>query len=68
MADLNKELTEYLISNKNEKQYKINVPSIGISKPNIGKWLGRSSEDKQESGWLEEASKDYCPSMVSFYL
>jgi hypothetical protein len=64
MADLNKELSEYLLSNKNEKQYKITLPSVGISKPNLGKWFGRNSdEDRQESGWMKD--KDYCVSMVS---
>lgn len=64
MADLNKELSEYLLSNKNEKQYKITLPTI--SKANIGKWLGKSSEEEgKESGWLNETKRDCCPSMVS---
>lgn len=66
MADLNKELNEYLLSNKNEKQYKLTIPSVAIPKPNIGKWLGRNSEENgQEPGWLKETQKDCCPSMVS---
>ncbi|XP_058808889.1 uncharacterized protein LOC131674309 [Phymastichus coffea] len=65
MADLNKELNEYLLSNKNEKQYKITLPTVGIPKPNIGKWLGRSSEEnRDESTWLNETKRDCCPSMT----
>ena len=65
MADLNKELSEYLLSNKNEKQYKITLPTVGLPKPNIGKWFGRNTEeDEEESGWLRETQKDCCPSMV----
>ncbi|XP_001606400.1 vesicle transport protein SFT2C [Nasonia vitripennis] len=65
MADLNKELSEYLLSSKNEKQYKIQLPSVTIPKPDLGKWLGRNSEeDRQESGWLKETQKDCCPSMT----
>ncbi|XP_014210958.1 vesicle transport protein SFT2C isoform X2 [Copidosoma floridanum] len=62
MADLNKELNEYLLSSKNEKQYKL--PSVSIPKPNIGKWLGRSTEEKQESGWLRETQRECCPTMT----
>lgn len=62
MADLNRELNEYLLSSKNEKQYKLNIPSI--PKPNIGKWLGRDSEDtREESGWFR--SQNECCAMVS---
>ncbi|XP_011506053.1 PREDICTED: protein transport protein SFT2 [Ceratosolen solmsi marchali] len=65
MADLNKELNEYLLSNKNEKQYKIAMPSVGIPKLGLGKWFGRSlEEDREESGWLKDASKECCPSMT----
>ncbi|XP_031841034.1 uncharacterized protein LOC116430694 [Nomia melanderi] len=65
MADLNKELNEYLLSNKNEKQYKITVPSVTLPKTNIGKWFGRSGdEDKEETGWIQGAQKECCPSMT----
>ena len=45
MANLNKELNEYLLSNKSEKQFKISLPSVTIPKPQLGKWLGQSSEE-----------------------
>ncbi|XP_011313183.1 vesicle transport protein SFT2C [Fopius arisanus] len=64
MADLNKELSEYLLSYKNEKHYKFHIPSVSIPKPPIGKWLGRSSEEDQSNGgWTQ---KEYCPSMTRF--
>ncbi|XP_068970479.1 uncharacterized protein [Bombus flavifrons] len=64
MADLNKELNEYLLSSKNEKQFKITVPSVTIPKANIGKWFGRSEDDKQEAGWIQGTQKECCPSMT----
>ncbi|KAL2745702.1 protein transport protein SFT2 [Vespula maculifrons] len=65
MADLNKELNEYLLSNKNEKQFKISVPSVTLPKPNIGKWLGRNADEtKEETGWIQGTQKECCPSMT----
>ncbi|KAJ8681014.1 hypothetical protein QAD02_016801 [Eretmocerus hayati] len=65
MADLNKELSEYLLSNKNEKQYKIPLPKVSIYKPTaVRKWLGEDPEGEGETGWLEGARKDCCPSMT----
>ncbi|XP_076282718.1 uncharacterized protein LOC143210077 [Lasioglossum baleicum] len=64
MAELNKELNEYLLSNKNEKQYKITVPSVTLPKTNIGKWFGRNGdEEAEEAGWMQGAQKECCPSM-----
>ena len=65
MADLNKELNEYLLSSKNEKQFKITVPSVAIPTANIGKWFGRSgNEDKEDVGWIQGAQKECCPTMT----
>ncbi|XP_063973074.1 vesicle transport protein SFT2C [Diachasmimorpha longicaudata] len=67
MADLNKELSEYLLSNKNEKQYKLTIPSVTIPKSSISRWLGRSSDQEgQDAGWIQNAQKDCCPSMTRF--
>ncbi|KAL7307742.1 protein transport protein SFT2 [Trichogramma pretiosum] len=60
MADLNKELNEYLLSSKNEKQYKINMPAMSLSKPNIGKWFGRSSDEERQESGIFRAQKDCC--------
>lgn len=68
MADLNKELNEYLLSSKNEKQFKITVPAVTIPKTNIGKWFGKGEEDKEEIGWIQGAQKECCPSMVRIYI
>ncbi|KAL2737765.1 protein transport protein SFT2 [Vespula squamosa] len=65
MADLNKELNEYLLSNKNEKQFKISVPSVTLPNPNIGKWLGRNTDGtKEETGWIQGTQRECCPSMT----
>ncbi|XP_017767042.1 PREDICTED: protein transport protein SFT2 [Eufriesea mexicana] len=64
MADLNKELNEYLLSSKNEKQFKITVPLVTIPKTNIKKWFGKSEENKEEIGWMQGAQKECCPSMT----
>ncbi|XP_014475261.1 PREDICTED: protein transport protein SFT2 [Dinoponera quadriceps] len=65
MADLNKELNEYLLSNKNEKQYKITIPTVAISRANFGKWFGKSDdESKEDAGWIRGAQKECCPSMT----
>lgn len=64
MADLNKELNEYLLSSKNEKQFKISVPSVTLPKPNIGKWFGKGEEDRKETGWIQGAQRECCPSMT----
>lgn len=67
MADLNKELNEYLLSNKNEKQYKISIPSVSLPKPSFKKWLGNSNNEEaiENSGCFEKIEKKCCPSLVS---
>ncbi|XP_011168632.1 vesicle transport protein SFT2C [Solenopsis invicta] len=65
MADLNKELNEYLLSSKNEKQYKITVPSVAISKANFGKWFGKSTNEVEEdAGWIQRSQRECCPAMT----
>jgi len=65
MADLNKELNEYLLSSKNEKQYKIAIPSVAISKANFGKWFGKSTDEREENaGWVQKSQRECCPAMV----
>ncbi|KAK0179531.1 hypothetical protein PV327_005275 [Microctonus hyperodae] len=68
MADLNKELSEYLLSNKNDKQYKLSIPSVTIPKSPLGKWFGKSTESTTEEsrGWLDETQKNCCPTMTRF--
>jgi len=65
MADLNKELNEYLLSSKNEKQYKVAIPSVTISKTNFGKWFGKNTNEAEEdAGWIQRSQRECCPSMV----
>ncbi|KAL6264780.1 hypothetical protein P5V15_004877 [Pogonomyrmex californicus] len=65
MADLNKELNEYLLSNKNEKQYKITIPSVTISKTKFGKWFRRDTDEMMEdAGWIQRSQRECCPTMT----
>ena len=65
MADLNKELNEYLLSSKNEKQFKITVPSVTLPSTSIGKWLGRTGDEgREDPGWLQGTQRECCPSMT----
>lgn len=65
MADLNKELNEYLLSSKNEKQYKITIPSVAIPKANLGRWFGKdTNETKEDAGWIQRTQRDCCPAMT----
>lgn len=69
MADLNKELNEYLLSSKNEKQYKITIPSVAIPKANLGRWFGKGTDEtKEDAGWIQRSQRDCCPTMVVHFL
>lgn len=65
MTDLNKELNEYL--NKNEKQFKIDVPLMPIPKPNLfgRKWFGQDLDEvKEDAGWFQRMQGNCCPNLV----
>jgi hypothetical protein len=65
MADLKKDLDEYLSRNGNKSQLKITIPTL-LSKPDVGKWFTQSANNGDTStGWLPEAQKDCCPSLVN---
>lgn len=65
MADLNKELNEYLLNNKNEKQYKIAIPSVTLPKANFRKWFGKDAEEtREDAGWIQRSQRECCPAMV----
>lgn len=65
MADLNKELNEYLLNNKNEKQYKIAIPSVALPKANFRKWFGKDAEEtREDAGWIQRSQRECCPAMV----
>jgi len=64
MADLKKDLDDYL-SRNDKSQLKITMPAL-LSKPDVGKWFTNSaSNDDTSTGWLSEAQKDCCPSLVT---
>jgi hypothetical protein len=63
MADLKKDLDDYL-SRNDKHQSKITMPAL-LSKSDVGKWFSRSaSNEDTPTGWLSEAQKDCCPSLV----
>lgn len=65
MADLNKELNEYLLSNKNEKQHIVSIPSVTLPMPNIGKWFGRNTDEtKEETEPIQGIKRECCPTLV----
>ncbi|EFN67428.1 Vesicle transport protein SFT2C [Camponotus floridanus] len=65
MADLNKELNEYLLNNKNEKQYKIAIPSVALPKANFRKWFGNDVEEtREDTGWIQRSQRECCPAMT----
>ena len=67
MADLKKDLDDYL-SRNDKSQLKITMPAL-LSKPDVGKWFTKSaSNDDTSTGWLSEAQKDCCPSLVKWTL
>ncbi|EZA60726.1 hypothetical protein DMN91_002142 [Ooceraea biroi] len=65
MADLSKELNEYLLSNKNEKQYKVTIPSVAIPKANFGAWFKKGTDETMEdAGWIQRSQRACCPAMT----
>jgi hypothetical protein len=65
MADLKKDLDNYLSRNDNKSQLKITMPAL-LSKPDVGKWFTKSLSNEDTSAtWLSEAQKDCCPSLVT---
>jgi hypothetical protein len=65
MADLKKDLDNYLSRNDNKSQLKITMPAL-LSKPDVGKWFTKSASNEDTSAaWLSEAQKDCCPSLVT---
>ncbi|XP_043464238.1 protein transport protein SFT2 [Leptopilina heterotoma] len=59
MSNLNQELNEYLLNNKNEKQFKISIPSVKIPKPQLGKWFRKEVEE-------ESVKTACCPTLTRF--
>lgn len=63
MADLKKDLDQYLLLQSDQKKsFKIQMPSVsGIRKPDISNWFSRNDSQNRE----ETSRWNCCPSMVS---
>lgn len=65
MADLKKDLDEYLLLQSDQKKnFKLTMPAIPLQKPNISNWFRREEPPEDES-WYQETRKQCCPSLVS---
>ncbi|XP_067003236.1 uncharacterized protein [Anabrus simplex] len=63
MADLKKDLDEYL-SRNDKPQAKINIPTL-FTAPTVGKWFTKSpSNEETSNGWFSDTQMDCCPSMT----
>lgn len=63
MADLKKDLDQYLLLQSDQKKsFKIQMPSVsGIRKPDVSNWFNRDATQNRE----EPSRWNCCPSMVS---
>ncbi|XP_022908771.1 uncharacterized protein [Onthophagus taurus] len=63
MADLKKDLDEYLLlQNDQKKSFKLQLPLI--QKPNFSAWFKK--EEADDGSWFQETKKDCCPSLSRF--
>ncbi|XP_066137737.1 uncharacterized protein [Euwallacea fornicatus] len=66
MADLKKDLDEYLLLQSDQKKnFKLTIPAIPLQKPNVTGWFKREQPQDNES-WFQETRKEYCPSLSRF--
>ncbi|XP_034246735.1 protein transport protein SFT2 [Thrips palmi] len=65
MADLKKDLDDYLSRNSEKSQPKHSNLSLSFALPEFGKWTKKQNAAPEESsyGWFQETQKDCCPSM-----
>lgn len=65
MVDLKKDLDEYLLLQSDQKKnFKLSMPTVPLTKPNISGWFKRGQPQEDES-WFQERKKECCPSLVS---
>ncbi|KAF5270646.1 hypothetical protein FQA39_LY01384 [Lamprigera yunnana] len=63
MADLKKELDQYLLLQSDQKKsFKLQIPTI--KKPNISSWLKK--ENVEDETWFQETKKQCCPTLSRF--
>ncbi|ENN71295.1 protein transport protein SFT2 [Dendroctonus ponderosae] len=66
MVDLKKDLDEYLLLQSDQKKsFKITMPTVPLTKPNISGWFKRGQPQDDES-WFQEKKKECCPSLTRF--
>lgn len=66
MADLKKDLDEYLLLQSDQKKnFKLTMPAIPLQKPNVSSWFKKEQTEDNET-WFQETKKECCPSLVSF--
>lgn len=64
MAELKKDLDEYLLLQSDQKKsFKFQIPTI--QKPNLSNWL--KTDPPEDESWFQERKKQCCPSLVCFY-
>ncbi|KAE8748850.1 hypothetical protein FOCC_FOCC004444 [Frankliniella occidentalis] len=65
MADLKKDLDDYLSRNNDKPQAKHSNLSLSFALPEFGKWTKKQNAPQEETsyGWFQETQKDCCPSM-----
>ncbi|XP_023023006.1 uncharacterized protein [Leptinotarsa decemlineata] len=64
MADLKKDLDEYLLLQSDKKKtFKLDMPAI--QKPNISSWF-KKEETEEGSSWYQESKRECCPSLSRF--
>lgn len=66
MADLKKDLDEYLLLQSDQKKnFKLTMPAIPLQKPNITNWF-KKEQPQEEETWFQETKKQCCPSLSRF--
>lgn len=66
MADLKKDLDEYLLLQSDQKKsFKLHIPTI--QKPNVSNWF-KKNEPADETTWFQETKSSCCPSLVRWSL
>lgn len=64
MADLKRDLDEYLLLQSDQKKtFKMDLKMPTIKVPEIGK-LFRKTEQPEVNGWLKETQNSCCPKLV----
>ncbi|KAL1488936.1 hypothetical protein ABEB36_014722 [Hypothenemus hampei] len=67
MADLKKDLDEYLLLQSDQKKnFKLTIPAIPFQKPSLPGWFRRDQTPTDSDSWYQETKREYCPSLSKF--